>query len=209
MIHLAALSIFSSFSLNLLLQFALGTAGAAGDTSSKEKRELPLFQFAVFFISVLFLWLFFSRMLPPRWSGFSEYFLFFPTSALICIGLELLGKRLIPQLSHGKEPEPGEIKPGFNKVFSAVTAYDGLVPVSLFITLTLAANFTEAFIIVLFFALGSLTAMLVLYEIRRRSTMEWVPHYLRGSPLILISMGLLSLISASAAGLCFKILKVF
>jgi electron transport complex protein RnfA len=95
------------------------------------------------------------------------------------------------------------------KVFSAFTAYDGIVPVSLVITLILAANFREAFVLVLFFVLGNVTAMLILFEIRRRSEMELVPRYLRGSPLIFISMGLLSLISASAAGLCLKILEVF
>jgi electron transport complex protein RnfA len=95
------------------------------------------------------------------------------------------------------------------KQFFAFTAYDGLVPVSLLITLALADTFAGAAVLALFFALGNLMAIIILNEIRRRSSLEWVPRFLRGSPLILISMGLLSLIFASAAGICFKILEMF
>ena len=203
MIALAGLAVFSGLSLNLLLQFGLGTVAAAGDSLPKAetRRHLPLFQFAVLFISVIFLWMFFTYVIPPYWRGFAEYFLFFPLSALVCMGLELLRERILPRMFSGLE--------NARKVYSAYTAYDGLVPIALLITFVLAENFTGAVVLALFFVLGNLTAMLVLNEIRRRATLEWVPRYLRGSPLILISMGLLSLISVSAAGICFKILEVF
>jgi len=205
MISLAALAIFSGLSLNLLLQFALGTAGAAGDRPYRGRRELPLFQFGIMFISVLLLWIIFSDILPPSWRGFLEYFLYFPLSALVCAGLELLGERVLLRIIPRMQPKFEGIK----KVFSACTAYDGLVLVSLIITLAISGSFAGAFVLSLFFALGNLTAMLVLNEIHRKSTMELVPRFLRGSPLILISMGLLSLISASAAGIFYKILEVF
>ena len=197
MIPLAALAVFSGLSLNLLLSFALGAAGVASDIlpRGETRRHLPLFQLGVLFVSVLCLWVFFSFVIPPFWRGFSEYFLFFPLSALVCMGLELLGERILPK--------PG----GIRKVFTAFTAYDGLVPASLIITVLTAANFSGALILSLFFALGILISILILNEIRRRSTLEWVPRHLRGSPLIFISMGLLSLIAASAAGICFKILE--
>ena len=199
MINLAALAVFSGLSLNLLLQFALGTAGIASDALPKNgsERQLPFFQLGVLFVSVLFLWVFFIFFFPPHWRSFLEYFLFFPLSALVCMGLELLREKALPKF--------GEI----HKVFSAFTAYDGLVPVCLLLTYALADDFASAFVLVLFFALGNLAAMLVLNEIRRRSALERVPRYLRGSPLIFISMGLLSLISAAVAGICFKILEVF
>lgn len=203
MISLAALAIFSGLSLNLLLSFALGAPGTAGDKLPRGQvtRELPLCQLCFLFISVLFLWVVFTYIFPLRWRGFFEYFLFFPLSALVCMGLELLWEqaflRFIPKLGSTR------------KVFSSLTAYDGLVPVSLIITLAVAGNFVCAFILALFFALGNMAAMLILNEIRRKSTLEWVPRFLRGSPLILISMGLLSLIFASAAALCFKLLDVF
>jgi len=140
-------------------------------------------------------------MFTPLWRGFSVYFLLFPLSALVCKGLEILIDEVFPIILPGL----GKTK----KVFSAFTAYDGLVPISLIITLAVANNFASAFVAALSFTVGNLVAMLILNEIRRRSTLEKVPHFLRGSPLVLISMGLLSLIFTSAAALFFKILEVF
>lgn len=201
MISFAALAVFSGLSLNLLLQFALGTAGAAGDLPPKGKREIPFGQLCILFLSLVILWAALSYALPPNWKGFLEYFLFFPLSALVCGGLEFFLERAISRLK--KKPV------GLRKVFSANTAYEGLVPVALFITLAAAPDFAGAAVLALFFSAGNLAAMLILNEIRRRSTLEWVPQFLRGSPLILISMGLLALIFGTAAGLCFKILEVF
>lgn len=199
MSYLAALAIFSGLSLNLLLQFALGAAGAAGDIYPKSNttRAVPVIQLSVMFLSVITLWVFFTYVFPPYWKGLSEYFLSFPLSALVCMGYEKIIDRIL--LKSGN----------MRKVFSPFTAYDGLVLLSLMITITLAGTFIGAFIVALCFALGNLFAMLALNEIRRRSTMEWVPRFLRGSPIILISMGFLSLISVSAAGICFRILEVF
>ena len=203
MITLMSLSVFSGLSLNLLLSFAIGAAGTAGDGLPKgqTRREIPLCQLGFLFVSVLFLWVIFNYVFSPFWRGFSVYFLFFPLSALVCTGLELIREQVFPIII----PCLGSTR----KVFSAFTAYDGLVPASLIITFLLAGDFLSAFVLALFFAIGNLAAMLILNEIRRRSTLEKVPRYLRGSPLVLISMGLLSLIFTSAAGLFFKILEVF
>lgn len=199
MIPLAALAVFSGLSLNLLLQFALGTAGPAGDFPPRNKRELPLGQLCILFLSIVVLWAALTYALPSNWRGFSEYFLLFPLSALACKGLELLGERVFTNSKLG----------AFKKMYSANTAYEGLVPVALLLTLAVAADFSGAIVLALFFSLGNLAAILILNEIRRRSTLEWVPAYLRGSPLILISMGLLSLVFGTAAGICFKILEAF
>ena len=199
MINLAALAVFSGLSLNLLLQFALGAAGAAADIHPKSNtaRAVPVFQLSVMFLSAISLWLFFTYVLPPFWKGLSEYFLSFPLSALACMGFEKLRERVFSKF--------GDIR----KVYSPYTAYDGLALVSLMITYALAGTFAGALVIALCFSLGNLAAMYALNEIRRRSTLEWVPRFLRGTPIILISMGFLSLISASAAGICFRILEVF
>jgi electron transport complex protein RnfA len=203
MISLIGMAVFSGFSLNLLLQFALGAKGATGENFRKTdvRRELPLMQMGILFLSSFVLWVFFNYLVPDYWKGFSVFFLFFPLSALACMGLELLAEHIFPQLF----PPSSEKK----RTFSAFTAYEGLVPASLMITSLVAGNFGNAFTLTLFFAIGNLTAMLILNEIRRRSNLEWIPRYLRGSPLILISMGLLSLISVSVAGICFKILEFF
>ncbi|MCL2374359.1 MAG: hypothetical protein FWC65_03850 [Treponema sp.] len=206
MIVLASLAVFAGLSLNLLLSFALGAAGAAGRAvpHGQAKQSLPLFQIGLLFASVLILWIFFSYFVPSSWQGFSLYFLFFPFSAALCMGLESAGERIFSRLS-GKA---GSL-PAAKKTFSAFTAYEGLVPASLLITFILAGTFVGALVLSLFFALGNLAAMLVINEIRRRSALERVPQCLRGSPLILISMGLLALVSAFAAGISFRILETF
>ena len=210
MILLANLAIFSGLSLNLLLQFALGTSVVASDFTQKTERkkelprvtsgQLPYVQFCILFISVLILWIFFNYILPVNWRGFLVYFLLFPLSALVCMGFEFLGGMLFPGVFSRFDG---------TKTFTAITAYDGLVPASLLIAFAVADNFVGAFVLALFFPLGSLIAMLILNEIHRKSALEWVPRYLRGSPLILISMGLLSLIAATVAGIFFRILEVF
>jgi len=206
MISLATLAVFSGLSLNLLLSFALGAAGVAGKAipEGQTKPPLPLLQLGLLFVSVLVLWLFFSYFIPPSWKGFSVYFLFFPFSAMVCVGLEFSGERVLARM-FGKTESPFRAK----KIFSAFTAYDGLIPASLLLTFALAGTFAGAVVLSLFFAVGNLTAMLILNEIRRRSTLERVPRCLRGGPLILISMGLLALLSAYAAGISFRILEMF
>lgn len=211
MISLAGLAVFSGLSLNLFLQFAVGTEGSAADSLHRNNaaRIIPRAQLGILFVSVVFLWVFFSSALPAAWRGFSEYFLFFPLSALVCMGLELLCERILSRIFPKMFPQKAPQLTGIKKVFPAVSAYDGLVPAALFITSFAAERFADAVVLAFFFTLGNLSAMLVLNEIRRRSTLEWVPRHLRGSPLVLISMGLLSLISASAAWICFRVLEAF
>ena len=206
MIYLASLAVFAGFSLNLLLQFVLGMTDLVKDSFPKSEVsagveiEIPFFQLGLLFISILFLWVFFSYIVPPFWNLFSMYFLFFPVSALVCLGLERSAKTLLLHIVFKKT----EIK----TVFSAISAYNGLVPAALIITITLARHFGDAVVLALFFSLGNLAAIIVLDGIIKRSVLEPVPPYIRGTPLILISMGLLSLISASAAAVLLRILIV-
>ena len=203
MISLVGLAVFSGLSLNLLLQFALGVGDIVRNARKKNSgvNTIPFYQFFILFISVLFLWVFFNYITPVSWRGFSEYFLFFPLSVLVCLSLEFLAEKLF--FKNGT-------KLGFsNKIFSSITAYDGLIPASLIITFAAAESFSGALILVFFFTIGNLMGLLILMEIRRRSTLEWVPKHLKGSPIIIISMGLLSLIFVSAAGIFFKILEAF
>ena len=187
---LCALAIFAGLSSNLILQFALG-AGQAG-----KGRTLPIFQIAVLFISVLFLWIIYTNILNFLSWEFPGLLLFFPLSALVCLGLESLEKWIFPKKER-------------IRLFSALTAYEGLVPASLFLTMTLALNFSEALVLSFFFALGCLLAVFILKEINRRSALEEIPNYLRGIPLTFISMGLLSMIFGFAAWICYKVLDNF
>ena len=202
MIFLISLAIFAGFSLNLFLQFALGITDLVKDNYNESEsptaidREIPFFQLGLLFISVLFLWLFFSFIMPSFWNLFSMYFLFFPFSALVCMGLERLTKTFFLRIV-------------FKDVFSAQSAYNGLVPAALIITITLARHFGDAVVLALFFSLGNLTAIIILDGINKRSVLEWVPGYLRGTPLTLITMGLLSMISVSVAVVLFRIIISF
>ena len=208
MTSLLGLAVFSGLSLNLLLQFALGTVAVireADNDVAETNREIPFVQLGILFFSVVFLWVLFRLALPDFVRGFSEIFLYFPFSALVCAGLEVLFDRLFPRFFPLLFPKIL----GKKKIFSAVTAYEGLVPASLMITSIVAGSFVDTLIMALFFTLGNLMAMLIINEIRRRSTLEWIPRYLRGTPLILVTMGLLTLIFAAAAGICFNILEAF
>jgi electron transport complex protein RnfA len=151
----------------------------------------------ILFLSGFFLWMVFYYLLPSLPVAFLEYFLFFPLSALMCLGLEKGISRLFPKAVEG------------DGLFPAFTAYDGLVPLALIVTYNLALGFAEALVLSFFFALGNLAAVLILGEIHRRSTLEWTPRRLRGNPLMLISMGLLSLIFGIGAGICFTFLDKF
>jgi electron transport complex protein RnfA len=76
-------------------------------------------------------------------------------------------------------------------------------------TVNMASNAADAALLSFFFAAGCLLSVSILGEIRRRSALEWVPRYIRGSPLALISMGLLSIIFASGAWICLRVLENF
>jgi electron transport complex protein RnfA len=189
---LVSLAVFSSLSLNLILQFALVIQGMAA--RQQESYSIPFFQSGVLFVSVLFLWVVFSYILSPLAFGFFEYVLLFPLSALVCMGLELLCTRFLPWIvPHAK-------------MFTAISAYNGLALTSLMLTINLARTFAEAVVLSLGFALGVLLSLFLLQEIRKRSTLEMVPPFLQGVPLMLISMGLLSLIFTSLGALFYKTL---
>jgi electron transport complex protein RnfA len=184
-LHLAVLAVFSGLSMNLLLQCGLGMRGAAREG----ERPFLLVRIGLVFLSVLILWTFFSYVFHP---GFFEYLLLFPLSALIYAGLErLLFRAVLKQEA-----------PGFKESYCC----DGLTAAALFLTLHLASGFVEAAVLSLGFSLGLLISLLILAEVRRRSRMEAVPRLLRGSPLALISMGLLALIFSSTAFIFYQAL---
>jgi electron transport complex protein RnfA len=187
-VQLAALAVFSSLSLNLILHCGLGMRGTAAIRREDGRVSLP--PVGIIFASALLLWTVFSYVLSPFFPVFFEYVLLFPMSCLVYFSLEFLFYRMVLK----KDPP----KTG------AVTFCDGLTAASLFLTLHLASGFLEAAILSFGFAFGVLLALLILGEIHRRSGMEAVPRFLRGSPLALVSMGFLSQIFSSAALIFFR-----
>jgi electron transport complex protein RnfA len=183
--QLAALAVFSSLAMNLLLHCGLGMREAARE----EDKRLAFLQAGLVFVPVFFLWAVFSYVL---FLGFFAYLLLFPLSALVYAGLE----RLLFQAVL-KRDAPGIPAPGFS---------GGICAAALFLTLHLASGIIEALVLSLGFACGVLFSRLILAEVRRRSRLEAVPRFLRGSPLTLIAMGLLSLIFSSAALIFYRAL---
>ena len=188
---LLALAVFAGLSLNLILQFALGL------NRVEKEYELPFSQIIGLFVTVLLLWIIHTYILNFFSWEFIGFFLIFPLSALSCLGFEIIEKRFFPNII------------GKTRLFSALSAYEGLVPASLLLTLNLAVNFLDAFVLSFFFALGCLMAIFILMEIKRCSTLEEIPSWFRGMPLVLISSGLLSMVFASVAWICFRILDNF
>ncbi|AEF83194.1 hypothetical protein [Leadbettera azotonutricia] len=193
MMVLAGLAVFSGLSLNLIFQFTLGCRGIS---EASRQGKIPLFQSGSLFVSVFILWIVCHYMLRSLSGGFLEYFLLFPLTSLACMGIEAVWDKIYPKTEKVR-------------VFSALTAYDGLALASLLLTNHLAVSIPEALLLSFSFSMGCLLAMLILGEIQRRSLLEWVPRSLRDSPLAIISMGLLSMIFASGAWICFGILENF
>ncbi|MDR1901604.1 MAG: hypothetical protein LBQ88_04890 [Treponema sp.] len=186
----ACFGIMAGLSWNLVLQFGLGMAGAA----LPKKNSLPLLQLLCLFLSVLTLFMVFFSVSALINLGFFEYLLYYPLSCLTCLGLETAFSKLFPVKTE-------------DKIFDCLSSYDGLALAALFLTRHLAETVAEGLIISFHFSLGVLVGIFILAQIRRRSLIEKVPGLLRGKPLMLISMGLLSLIFTAAAGIFYKILE--
>ncbi|MDR1301708.1 MAG: hypothetical protein LBK43_04460 [Treponema sp.] len=189
------LLIFSGFTLNLILHGALGIGNIV--EAQEQSRPIPWFQLGVLFVSVFLLWMLASYGLVFLAFGFLEYALLFPLSALFCMGLEAVGARLFPSLV----PE--------YRLFSAATAYDGLALSSLMLCLHIARTVMEAFILSLGFALGTWLSLFLLTEIHKRSSLELVPPFMQGRPLMLISIGFLSLLFTALGFTFFNALGTF
>ncbi|MDR0785922.1 MAG: hypothetical protein LBE74_08625 [Treponema sp.] len=187
------LAISASLAFNLVVQFGLG----ASKLTDEKPTPLPFLQAGVLFASVWFLWAAFTYALIPLFSIFFSYILFFPFCSIACMGLENLADRLRQDIFPETET---------TKVFSPLSAYDGSTLLSLVLTIHIAGTFLEAFVVSLSFAVGMLFSILILNEIRKKASMETAPAFLQGKPLMLISMGFLSLIFTSSAVLLFNAL---
>lgn len=185
---LALFMVFASLSMNLILQCGFCMRGII--ISQGAGGRPPFVRLGIMFLTVLSLWIVFSCVIFPLPLGFFAYILIFPLSSLAHFSLEYLAYRFVVK----KAPEHD----------GPINYSDGLSAAALFITLSVAGGFVEALTLSFGFALGALLAFVLLGEIRRRSLMEGTPPVLRGAPLALISMGLLSLVFSSAALICFR-----
>jgi electron transport complex protein RnfA len=195
---LAALGVFAALACNLVLHFGLGIRALAtekeGGKTGRAFYAARFLEGAVIFLSVLLLWIVFTYLLGPLGLGLFRFILIFPLSVPVCAGFETLLRRFIPR------------EWGWSPVFRTVSAYEGLIPAALFLALQTVSNVPEAAVLAFSFVLGILFPTFILEEIRRRAGFEAVPRFLRGSPLALLSLGLMSLVFASIAALFFSAL---
>ena len=192
-----ALLFFTAFSLNLLVNFALGIKELIlRERSPALHLYYPWF---ILFVSTLLLWVFFARTLLFT-GGILNFLLIFPLSSLASFGLEKLFFYLISR-NKDRFKDIGENP----CVFSIGSSYNGLAAAALFLTLHFALSFSDAFLLSLAFSAGGLLAFLIIKEIQKRSFLETIPYGLRGTPILLLSMGLLSLVFSAASALFLKI----
>ena len=205
-IPLVLFMVFSGLSMNLMLQFALGINTAA---SSKELIRKPaLIQLGIIFIAVILLWVIFAKIIASIISGIFIYVLLFPISSMVYEGLEFLTFRYVLKKDREPAAEPAKQRfVGARPVGGLGISFSGgITAAALFISLNIADSFIEAAALSFGFSSGILLAYLILGEIRLRSGLEAVPRFLRGKPLTLITMGLLSLIFSGVSLLLFRML---
>jgi len=193
------LFIYSAFTINLLLQCGLGIKGAVeadlnnGEWSDPLDKK-TLIKSGIIFFTVIILWVFFSKILFSLISGIYLYVLLFPVSFIAYDTMEYLVFRYVI-----KEE---------NKNERMINFYGGITAVAVFLCMNIADNFLETLVLSLGFTLGIFFVKLIIREVRRRAALEAVPVFLRGKPLVLITMGMLSLIFTSASLLLFRMIEV-
>ena len=216
------LAVFSGLSMNLILRFGIGLQriafdeGAPLSDSEKNGKQVFFIRPGLLFVSCLILWLFFSGLQSVLFLGFLEYILIFPVCSLFFVAIEHLARRLVFKTNRKGEiisrnlfisaylfidgSETDADQSSLNSMFS------GMAGAALFNILGLAGGFARAAMLSFGFAAGAALAVMIVGEIRRRSAMEAVPDCLRGGPLVLAAMGLLSLVFISAATVFYAVL---
>jgi len=182
------LIILSAFTMNLVLQCALGINAS----SAKPGRMLALYKLGIIFLTVVILWVIFSAIISSVISGIFVYVIVFPVGFMAYDGLEFIIFKYI--LKRDPKEECTINFPG------------GITAAALFICINIANGFFSAVAMSFGFTSGIMLVLLILGEIRRRAVLESVPLFLRGKPLVLISMGMLSLVFSVSSILLFRMI---
>jgi len=186
------LIIFSAFTMNLTLQCALGIKGAFESKSCTKKSTL--INLVLIFSIIILLWFFLSRIIFSLFSGYFIYVLVFPLSFIVYEGIYYLFVKFIFKNDIQKE--------------SFINFPGGITAASVFICLNISASFLETVILSFGFTFGIMMVFLIIREIRRRAALESIHFFLRGNPLIFISLGLLSLIFTTVSLLILGIIGI-
>ncbi|MCL2210467.1 MAG: hypothetical protein FWB95_00920 [Treponema sp.] len=184
------LLIYSSLTMNLVLQCGLGLKGIA---ESKNSLNMPAFiKLGLVFSSIILIWLFFTKIVISLFSGLYIYVILFPVSVIVYDCFEYLIFKYV--IKRDREEETFVTSPG------RTTA------VAVFICMNMASGFFDVLVLAFGFSSGVFIINLIIREIRKRAALEAVPVFLRGKPLVLIAMGMLSLIFTAASLLFFRMI---
>jgi electron transport complex protein RnfA len=182
--------IFSAFTMNLVLHCALGIKGAA--ESRNPNKITILIKLGIIFTAVILLWVVFSRVISMINTGIFIYVLLFPVSFILYNALEFFVFSYV--LKREMENDNSISFPG------------GITAVAAFICINIANGFIETAALSFGFVAGIFLVLVISVEIRRRAALESVPFFLRGKPLVLVSMGMLALIFSTASLLLFRMI---
>ena len=191
------LIVFSVFNMNLMLQCALGLNGAV--SPKNHDKILALIKLSIIFVSVILLWFLFSRIIFFTVSWIFIYVLLFPVSYIVYDGLEFLLFRYIIKKENdeyffGKSSTGKSFIDECSTDECFISFPGGITAAAVFICLNIANGILEVLILSFGFSAGILLVSLIIIEIRKRAALEEVPRFLRGKPLVLISMGMLCLV---------------
>ncbi|MCL2214632.1 MAG: hypothetical protein FWC06_05410 [Treponema sp.] len=184
------LLIYSTFTINIVLQCALGIKGIV---DSKNHFNLSsMIKVSLIFLSVIISWFFFSRIIFSVISVFLMYILMFPVSSMIYTGFEYIVFAFL-------------LKKGAK--YESVIDFPGVITaVAVFVCINISHNIFETVVLSFGFVFGIFLVNILVYEIRKRASLEAVPAFLRGKPLVLVTMGLLSLVFTTASILLFRMI---
>jgi hypothetical protein len=209
------LIVFSVFNMNLMLQCALGLNGAV--SAKNHDKILALIKLSIIFVSVILLWFLFSRIIFFTVSWIFIYVLLFPVSYIVYDGLEFL---LFRYIIKKENDEYFFGKSSIDKSSTDKSSIDecstdecfisfpgGITAAAVFICLNIANVFLEVLILSFGFTAGILLVSLIIIEIRKRAALEEVPRFLRGKPLVLISMGMLCLVFSVGSVLLLRMIN--
>jgi electron transport complex protein RnfA len=190
MIPLASLAVLGGFFLNLPLQWGVGIREIF--LERKGRFGETLLEAALLFVSALIQWLLFVYVFSPLALGALVYFMPLPLAAALALCSNAALKKLSPGAFAGHEA-------------AFVFSYrSGASLAAVFMLLSLAGSFREALILAMGISLGVFFASIILRAIHFRIEREKVSGFVRGMPLLLITMGLLSLAFSSVAIICLR-----
>jgi electron transport complex protein RnfA len=192
-----ALALFVALSLNLFLCFGMGVRELI------TRERVPVFHrvypWCILFASSFLSWLFFDVLFNGWWVP--VFLLRYPFVLFVSLGLE---KGLFAVLEKAGLSAELCDNPRF---FAVGASLNGFSLAAAFLVSRFAFDAGEALFVSLAFAAGSFAAYITLKEIQKRSYWEILPRPLRGAPILLISMGLLSMMVSEAALLILKALE--